>query len=343
MWDGNPVRLALLHMLPGIAEERGVALAPLLAQAGLAADARFAGGDLVARAKLCALLRQFARRSAEPAIGLDLAAAADPLRLGAAGWALFSGRTLRECLIALARQMPDLQGGVALRLEERNGMAAWRHSLTDSDTEHARVLNEGVAAFMLRAITQIAGVDPEQTVVHLPHRRAAPVHVYETKLGARVIFGSGDGIALTFDAAWLDRPNLLFGATTPPGDRLEAAAAGPAAGIWDDDAALLAVIHRLVASAAMSGSLSLIDTACSLGVAPRTLQRRLAGLDTSFEMEVDGWRHAQARLHLAGDILPIGSVARALGYGHASHFIRAFRRWEGRTPLAYRRAAAIDG
>ncbi|TCT02201.1 AraC family transcriptional regulator [Aquabacter spiritensis] len=341
MWDGNPVRLSLLHMLPGVAEERGVALVPLLAQAGLATDERFVGADVVARGQLCSLLRQFARRSGEPTVGLDLAAAANPRQLGAAGWALFSGRTLRECLVALSRQMPDLQGGVALRLEERNGTASWRHSFSDSDREHARVLNEGIAAFMLRAVTRIAGIGSEQAGVHFPHRRQGPARVYEDKLGARVTFGSGDGIALTFDAAWLDRPSLLFDAATPfdPGPR--SAAAGLDQGIWRDDAALLAMIHRLVASAAMSGALSLVDTARSLGVSPRTLQRRLSGLDTSFEREVDTWRHAQARLHLTGDTLSIGSVARTLGYGHPSHFIRAFRRWEGRTPRAFR--VAIHG
>lgn len=338
MLDRNPVRLALLHMLPGVAEERSVALVPLLARAGLAADERFAGDDVVPRAQLCALLRHFAQRSGDPAVGLDLAAAAEPARLGMAGRALFSGRTLRECLAALARQMSDLQGGVALRLEERDGAAAWRHAFSDSDPEHARVLNEGVAAFMLRALAAIAGAEPAQFDVRLPHRPQAPVAVYEDKLAARVRFGAGGGIALSFDAALLDRPNRLLAAAPPFGDILRLAASGPAEALWRDDDALLAVIHRLFASAALSGSLSLVDTAGSLGVAPRTLQRRLAGLATSFEVEVDAWRHAQALLHLADGTLPVGSVARTLGYGHPAHFIRAFRRWEGRTPLAFRRA-----
>lgn len=343
MWDRNPVRLTLLHMLPGIAEERGVALVPLLARAGLAADERFAGDDVVARAQLCTLLRHFAHGSGDPAIGLELAAAADPVQLGMAGQALFSGRTLRECLAALARQMPDLQGGVALRLEERDGIASWRHGFSDSDPEHARVLNEGIAAFMLRAFTAIAGMTPERIGIHLPHRQKAPARIYEEKLSAPVTFGSGDGIALVFDADWLDRPNHLFGTAAAFDQDMRPAVDRLAQGIWRDDTALLAMAHRLFASAALSGSLSLVDTAGSLGVAPRTLQRRLAGLGTSFEQEVDAWRHAQARLHLAGEALPVASVARLLGYGHPAHFIRAFRRWEGRTPLAFRKAITLEG
>lgn len=343
MWDGNPVRLALLHMLPAIAEEHGVKLAPLLDRAGLSVDEQFSGGDVVARARLCTLLREFAHRSGEPAVGLDLAVAADAFQLGAAGWGLFSGRTLRECLAALARQMPDLQGGVLLRLEVRDEKASWRNSFSDSDPEHARVLNEGVAGFMLRAVTAITGMKPEQTGIHFPHRRQAPTRVYEEKLEACVTFGSGDGIILTFDASWLDQPNRLFDDTVPIHDQPQPVGGGLSQGMWQDDVALLAVIRRVFASAAMSGALSLVDTSRSLGVAPRTLQRRLAGLDTSFEREVDMWRHAQARLRLADAALSVGSVARTLGYGDASHFIRAFRRWEGSTPRAFRRAMSIQG
>ena len=100
--------------------------------------------------------------------------------------------------------------------------------------------------------------------------------------------------------------------------------------------------QTLFDSAALTGTLSLVDTARSLGLSPRTLQRRLARLGTSYEEQLDLWRHAQARLHLGGSSVPVASVSRALGYGHPAHFVRAFRRWEGRTPLAFRTAARLD-
>ncbi len=342
MWDRNPVRTSLVHMLPAVAERHGVPLAALLARAGLSADEAFAGG-VVARAQVCTLLLNLAQQTGDPAIGLDLAAVADPGRLGLAGRALFAGRTLRECLAALARQMPSLQGGVALWVDERDGRARWGQRMADSDCAHARVLNEGVAAFMANALRAIAGIDPERLGISLPHRAQAPTRVYEDKLGARVSFGSGnDDITLSFDASWLDRPNLLLGGAPfdddsgRPGQMQRMATDA----VWRDDAALLGAISRLVESSALGGTLGLADTARSLGISPRSLQRRLAGLGTSFEAQVDDWRHQQARHHLLSADLPIGSIARALGYGHPAHFVRAFRRWEGHSPLAFRRAAA---
>lgn len=341
MWDRHPVRLSLVHTVPAIAEHHGVALTPLLARAGLSEGEMFGAEVVVARAQVCTMLHHLAQRSGEATVGLDLAAATDPVRLGMAGRALFAGRTLRECLAGLSRQMPDLQGGVSVEIDERDGTASWRHTFADSDREHAAVLNDGVTGFMVAALEAITGLDRQSLHVGLPHRAAAPARVYEDKLGAQVSFGPGDGIVLSFDAAWLDRPNRLIPGRASDALSAEAEALVPNAAFLDDNA-LPAVIDRLFESAAFSGTLSLIDTAQSLGVAPRTLQRRLAGLGTSFEVQLDAWRRMQARAYLADAGLQVATIARALGYGDPAHFIRAFRRWEGRTPLAFRRRALAE-
>ncbi|MFG1265119.1 AraC family transcriptional regulator [Xanthobacter aminoxidans] len=344
MWDRHPIRLSLVHMLPKVADVQGVPLAPLFGRAGLAdatprdcaLDDTSLGGDrVVARGQISTLLYHLARRSGEAAIGLDLADAADPTRLGLAGRALFAGRTLRDCFSALHHQMPDLQGGVSVAIEERDGVARWRHRLADSDPEHAQVLNEGVATFVLHAMRAITGADAAPLHIRFAHRAKAPPTLYEDRLTAGVSFGSGDGIEITFDARWLDSPNVLF-APAPDGG------GAPLAAVTLSDDALVGMIETLFDSAALTGTLSLVDTARSLGLSPRTLQRRLARLGTSYEEQLDLWRHAQARLHLGGSSVPVASVSRALGYGHPAHFVRAFRRWEGRTPLAFRTAARLD-
>ncbi len=335
MWDRNPVRLALLHMLPEVAAARGVALEPVLARAGMRGSSFLEGDAVVARAQICTALQQTAQRAGEPTIGLALATAASPGRLGPAGQALFAGRSLRECLRAHARQMPSLQGGTTMGLTIRRGRAEWHHRLADSDPQHARVLNEGITGFLVGAFRAVTAMAATELRVTLPHRAQAPVRTYEDILGAGVTFGAGDGIVLSFDASWLDRPNVLPGRTALTGLR-------PPGGLpptWYDDDALLAAVRCTFEGAALGGTLSLADTGLSLGFAPRTLQRRLAAIGTSFEALVDAWRHAEARRHLATTSLPVASIARVLGYSHASHFVRAFHRWEGGTPLAFRRAA----
>lgn len=333
MWDRNAVSLSLIHMLPEIAGQRGLPLDAILARAGMARDAFSQGGVIATRSQVCTLLNELARRSGEAAIGLDLAASADPLQLGLSGRALFAGRTLRECLLSLARHMPTLQAGVHLALDETGGRAYWRHALADSDAAHAGVLNEGIAAFVLAALRAIAGAERGGVLLDLPHRARAPGRSYEDKLGADVVFGNGVGVSVSFDADWLDRPNRLLG---PP---LAAEEAGTAINSqdWSDDAALALALERIFASAALAGTISLVDASRSLGLAPRSLQRRLVSSGTTFEAVLDDWRRSLARLQLADPTLAVGTIARSLGYSDPAHFIRAFRRWEGITPLAYRR------
>lgn len=337
MWDRHPVRLSLIHMLPAVAEQRGVALAPLLQRGGLPGDADLRGSIIVARAQVCTLLEHLARNAGEAAIGLDLAAAADPHLLGPAGLALFSGRTLRECLAAHNRQMPDLQGGIACWLEEHDGVARWHHRFADSDPEHARVLNEGIAGFLTRAFRAVTGMRPEDLTISLPHRPHAPLRIYEEKLGAPLLFSTGTGLILTFDAAWLDRPNLIFAARM--GLKLDASEVPQHPAPWRGDDDLLAAMDHLFEGAALCGTLSLVETARSLGLSPRSLQRRLSAMGASFETQLDAWRRRQAQQALAASGVPVGTLAQALGYGDAAHFIRAFRRWEGCTPGAFRQHA----
>ncbi|MGP3925117.1 AraC family transcriptional regulator [Streptomyces sp. 8N616] len=76
--------------------------------------------------------------------------------------------------------------------------------------------------------------------------------------------------------------------------------------------------------------------AAALHVSIRTLHRRLAEEGTSYRRLVDGARHARAVEMLTTIGLGVEQIAVRLGYADAAAFIRAFRRWTGATPGAYR-------
>ncbi len=339
MWDRNPVRLSLLHMLPAVAGDHGLTLDPLLARAGIAAHEGPAAPTVVTRAQICTLLQAVARQTGDPTIGLTLAAAASPQRLGLTGQSLLSGRTLRECLFSHARHMPGLQGGVQFRLQVEGKVATWHHHMLDSDPAHANVLNDGVAGFMTRALRAVAGADAALHVA-LPHRAPAAQHLYEDALQSAVSFSGGDELALSFDADLLDRPNALWSGAVEP-DPAQPGGWQALLPQTEDDDHLVASLHLIFQSAAMSGLLSLADSARTLGYAPRSLQRRLMRLGMTFESLLDSWRQAQALQYLAHTHCSVGEVALALGYSHPAHFVRAFRRWQAMTPLAFRRSVRM--
>jgi AraC-like DNA-binding protein len=77
-----------------------------------------------------------------------------------------------------------------------------------------------------------------------------------------------------------------------------------------------------------------LDTlALDLSMSSRTLRRQLARAGSSFQDILDDVRRAAAEdLLAAGE--SVTSIAARVGYANAPAFIRAYRRWTGRTPGA---------
>lgn len=80
------------------------------------------------------------------------------------------------------------------------------------------------------------------------------------------------------------------------------------------------------------------DVAATFGQTPRTLIRRLALEETSFQAIKDGLRRDLAIRDLTSG-KSIDDTAQDIGFASTANFHRAFKRWTGVTPAAYRRGA----
>jgi AraC-like DNA-binding protein len=78
------------------------------------------------------------------------------------------------------------------------------------------------------------------------------------------------------------------------------------------------------------------DAARLLGISPRSLQRLLNEEGTSYSDLLDRCRCKAACQALEHTQQSIKDIATVLGYSDPTHFTRAFRRWTGTAPLAYR-------
>ncbi len=94
-------------------------------------------------------------------------------------------------------------------------------------------------------------------------------------------------------------------------------------------AKLRAVLERDAAT-------TLPEVAKALHLSTRTLKRRLAEQHTAFSKIRDDLRRQRALLLVDNRALSIGEVATRLGYTELPNFTRAFRKWTGVTPIAYR-------
>lgn len=76
-----------------------------------------------------------------------------------------------------------------------------------------------------------------------------------------------------------------------------------------------------------------------LHVSTRTLRRRLAEAGATYRRLIDEARYRDAKHMLRASDLELGTIAARLAYGDPANFTRAFRKWAGITPSAYRRQA----
>ena len=74
----------------------------------------------------------------------------------------------------------------------------------------------------------------------------------------------------------------------------------------------------------------------TLGVSPRTLQRRLGAEDVKYQDILNQTREQLARHYLTSSSLSGGEISFLLGYDNPNSFFRAFQQWTGTTPETVR-------
>jgi AraC-like DNA-binding protein len=99
-----------------------------------------------------------------------------------------------------------------------------------------------------------------------------------------------------------------------------------------------AQVRRHLLGLLPSGVPSQRETARALGLSSRTLHRRLAEVGTSFGDLLDEMRRELAHDYLRRSDYAVSEVAYLLGFAETSSFNRAFKRWTGQAPSAFRGA-----
>ncbi len=107
-----------------------------------------------------------------------------------------------------------------------------------------------------------------------------------------------------------------------------------------DQADVVTRVRRLLVDRLRSGLPTQAEIARLLGLSPRTLHRRLGKAGSSFAALLDETRRELAAAYLRGSDFSVAEVAYLVGFSEVSSLNRAFRRWTGQQPSAFRRAAA---
>ena len=95
-------------------------------------------------------------------------------------------------------------------------------------------------------------------------------------------------------------------------------------------------VRSAIAALLESGDVSIERVAATLKVTPRNLRHQLVGANTSFQRLLNQHRHSLARRLLSRTDEEINEIVYLTGFSEPSTFYRAFRRWEGTTPIEFR-------
>ncbi len=106
------------------------------------------------------------------------------------------------------------------------------------------------------------------------------------------------------------------------------------------DQPLTARVQAAVVDVVKPAQSTLASVSARLSMSSRSLQRRLSDEGTTFRDVVDGALRRLAERRLGNPNETVEGVAFSLGYEHRRAFHRAFQRWTGTTPGAWRRRSS---
>lgn len=187
-------------------------------------------------------------------------------------------------------------------------------------------------ALIVSSLCQAAPQDATDWEVHFSHPPALDPASYGRYFKCQVRFRQAQD-ALILPSGYLD--GTLNAASSKLHQR-ERAALNRA--ICNDPSFIARKVERVVRRhLASHAPVSIRAIAAQLGFDIRTLQRRLASLQLTFEGIVDSTRRAVATTLLADSEIKLAQVASMLGYSEQSSLNRACMRWFAATPAAERR------
>jgi AraC-like DNA-binding protein len=281
-------------------------------------------------AVMCNLLQRARLLTGEPGLGYYLGLKKRASAYGYLGFAAQSARTLREVLELAIQYAPVFSTALTLDLSVDEKIASLRlEEHADFGAARDIVLISMMLGFQTigASLTGIGGGRALEFAMPEPEYYRRFAHLApNTRFGQPVN-------RLIVDAASLDHPVVTADATALQLARQLCERALDELGF---DAGLVDRVRRCIPSE-QGGFRSLEQVAMLVHLSPRTLKRRLAAQGVSFSALLDRERREKALVLLRSSRLGIDVVAERLDYSSASTFVRAFHRWTGTTPAAYRR------
>lgn len=263
--------------------------------------------------------------------GLLVGERTDPVSLGLVGRLIQHAPDVGTALRNLSDHVHLRDRGAVVPVLVANGIAMLGYEIYQPGVEAGDQICDASMAIGMNIMRGLCGSAWRPLEVQLAHSRPADLAPFHRVFGARLHFDA-DRTALVFPSRWLDfQPRAADPARFRDlADQVAALESALASDLVGD-------LQRMLRVILLTGKGSVEEVAERLSIHRRTLNRRLRARGTSLHELIEETRFEIARQLVENTRMPLTDIAMALGYADASAFTRAFRRWAGRTPSAWRR------
>jgi AraC-like DNA-binding protein len=266
----------------------------------------------------------------EPALGIHLGLQMRASAHGILGFAAMSAGTVRDAVLLAVRYVAIRTTIFSLKAQVVDGVGA----LVLEEHADLRGAREAYAFAVLVGFWSMGRVltgRPLNVTFDFAFPRPGYYDRFESMLPPARFEQPGHQIILR-DLDLLGAPLLMADAASMRMAREQCDAIFRSMGL---DGRIEHRVRRLLASHA-EGLHSLKTIARAMRLSPRTFRRYLEAEGLNFSALADDERRRRALVLLRSHELSVKEVGERLGYSDVANFSRAFRRWTGRSPTAYR-------
>lgn len=319
-------------ILPELVAHYGLSLDAVLSRSGLRADLLERSDVLVPLVDVMRLFLVLLESTGDEGLGFETGRRVKPRAYQVLGYAILSSHTLGGAIERLIR-FEKLAGNVGHTLWQQEGelvRLVWHCPI--EGVPRRFIVDAAVTGWVAFA-RQLGEEDASPSRVCFRHGPPTEPQRYEAFFGCPVHFYADfDGVE--FPAERLASP--LAGADPGLNEMMEREARQLLAD-YDIKANLVNAVRSEIYQLLADGEPSVDQVAERLGLGARTLQHRLKQQGLGFQEVMDGLRRSLAEVFLRDERLSLTDIALLLGFSEQSSFTRAFRRWRGVSPAAWRR------
>ena len=329
--DTGHVRVSVLVHLPEVLADLGVNPDAVIREAGFDPALFTDPENSILFRDVGRLVTHCATRTCCPHLGLLIGEKSQAAALGIVGLLVQTSPSVGAALRNLIRYLHLHDRGAVPTLDEAGGSAILGYGIYEQDVPGCEHFYSAAMAHANNILQGLCGSAWRASEVWLPFRRPANVEPFKQVFRAPMRFDA-ELCALVFPVGLLARP--VAGGDADVHRSLEVLVRALERRDGGDTAAK---VRRALRALLMAGQVSERALAATFAMHQRTLNRRLQSEGTTFRSLLGETRFEVARQLLRDSDASIDAIASSLGYSSAGTFDRAFRRWSGAAPRAWRK------